>query len=334
MIYCERCGSKLDLDSLFCTNCGARLNGESKKESIRKFKIEKFTSLINLKKLKIYFLIPIFIILIILTWRYANIIKWVHVPVEGDPYRTFYYERKLFFPQDYIQSSRILINLTDRSNLNEASYILDHNYDCLINRGKITKSTSYFKKYGEGEILHIKDHFGYLGPGIATVTKELCRLGLSNISEQSNRPVSINELDFSLAGLLNCQNRKSFLENKNKLIQYVNPYKKMDDYWIYETTGLAIDNFGNYARLPVKQLWLGVCDRKGALDCGKSSFTALIIDMPINEVKNNLLTHRNLEFDFTSLNRDIESRFTKTAHLIKNPNDANTSLLYCDSGNL
>ena len=332
-MYCENCGLALEAGSLFCSSCGASIKRISNKQLFKPGKLDIKLKKISIKKL--IFIAPIFILTVIITisWNYFNFIKWVHVPVEGDPYRSFYYERKLFFPQDYIQSSKILINLNDRSNLNEASYILDENYDCLTNRGKTTKSTSYFKKYGEGEILHTKDYFGYLGPGIAAVTKEICRLGLSNISAQPNRPISLIELGFHLPALLDCKD-KFFLENRLKLMQYVNPYKKMDDYWIYETTSFVSNNFGNYARLPVKQLWLGVCDKDGSLGCGKSSFIALMIDMPINQVKNHLLTHRKLGYDFTNENRDLESKVTMTAHLIQNPKNINNSMLYCDSGNL
>ena len=327
-MFCKKCRFQVDSDSLFCINCGEQISSNPKIELPKDATDKHFFN-----NIKFYVFILFLIISITCTWHYANFVKWVHVPVEGDPYRSFYYERKLFFPQDYIQSSKILINLNDRSNLNEASYILDENYDCLTNRGKTIKSTSYFKKFGEGEILHTKDYFGYLGPGIAAVTKELCRLGLSNISAQPNRPVSLIELGFHLPTFLDCKD-KFFLENRLKLMQYVNPYKKMDDYWIYETTSFVSNNFGNYARLPVKQLWLGVCDKEGSLGCGKSSLIALMIDMPINQVKGHLLTHRKLGYDFTIENRDLESKVTMTAHLIQNPNNVNNSMLYCDSGNL
>lgn len=331
-MYCENCGHSLEADSLFCPSCGTPVN----KNSIKKaFKLSN--PAIRNKKTrinKILLILPILIcIALIFSWNYFNFIKWVEVPAEGDQYRTFYYERKLFYPQDYIQKSRILINMNDRTNLSEASFILEKNIDCLTNNSKLQKSTSYFKKFGEGDILHTKDKFGYLGPGIAAVEREICKLGLQDISAQKNRPVSIEELNFNFPTFLGCQEKAS-IENRNKLIKYVKPFKKMDGYWIYETTGSVTDYFGNYAHLPVKQLWVGVCDEQGSLACGQASFKALVIDMPVKEIKNNLLTHRRLGIDFTIENRDIESGVTKNAHLVENPTNKTNSLIYCDSGNL
>ena len=331
-MYCENCGLTLEAGSLFCSSCGARINKISNNNLYNTSKLSIQSKKINIKKS--IFLIPLFILITItISWNYFNFIKWVEVPVEGDSYRTFYYERKLFYPQDYIQSSKILINMNERSNLNEASYILEKDIDCLTNNSKLHKSTSYFKKYGEGDILHTKNKFGYLGPGIAAVEREICKLGLTDITAQSNRPVSIEELNFNFPTFLSCQEKAS-IENRQKLIKYVNPFKKMDGYWIYETTGSVTDYFGNYAHLPVKQLWVGVCDNQGSLACGQASFKAIVINMSVKDVKNNLLTHRRLGLDFTIENRDIESGVTKTAHLIENPNNKNSSIIYCDSGNL
>jgi hypothetical protein len=264
-------------------------------------------------------------------WISFDFFRWVHVPVVGDKYREFYYERKLIFPQDYLQNIKILINMNERSNLNESSYVLEANINCLTGGSEIAKTKSYFKKDGNGELLHISKGFGYLGPGISAVKDQVCRKGLEKVSSQPERLLDYNELNIHLGSFLQC---KTDFELREKLLKYVNPSEKNDRYWVYNTTGYAVDNFGNYAKLPVKQILFGVCDKSGELGCGWSMYTALVLDMPKEKVRKNLITHRRQGIDFTIENRDAESQLPLRAHLADFGKSNSESILSCDSGNL
>lgn len=323
-MFCTQCGNKLHENSVYCDKCGHKVNG----------------SVFNLRQLGIFklgrhkYLVVaalFFAIAIAFFWMYASFFKWVHVPVSGDRYREFHYERRLIFPQNYLQNIKILINMNERSNLNELSFVLDAHINCLTDDQKIGKVTSFFKKNGQGDVLHVNEGFRYFGPGFNAVKNEVCKQGLKKVSAQPNQKLDYHELNIHLGSFLEC--RTNF-KLRQKLLKTVKPNQKKDGYWIYETTGFAVDNFGNYAKLPVKQMIFGVCNESGALDCGQAMYTALIFDMPKNEVRRNLLSHRRLGIDFTIESREAESEATLRAHLVDFGKNNTESALYCDSGTL
>lgn len=323
-MFCKNCGNKINSNSRFCEKCGCKIaDDQFFSKMIYNYKLFKYK--------KSVLLTAFLISLISILWANLDIFRWIHVPVDGDKYREFYYERKLIFPQDYLHDIKILINLNDRNNLNELSYVLEASINCLTDRGEIIETKSFFKKNGSGDLLHVTKGFSYLGPGIAAVRKEICNKGLRNVSSQPKRLLNYNELNIHLGSFLQC---KTNFELRKKLLMYVNPNERKDSYWAYNTTGIAVDNFGNYAKLPVKQILFGVCDKSGDLGCGNSMFTALIFDMPKDEVRKNLLTHRNQGIDFTVEHRDQESKITLRSHLADYGNNKSESILYCDSGNL
>lgn len=221
--------------------------------------------------------------------------------------------------------------MNERSNLNELSFVLDTHINCLTDDQKIGKVTSFFKKNGQGDVLHVNEGFRYFGPGFNAVKNEVCKQGLKKVSAQPNQKLDYHELNIHLGSFLEC--RTNF-KLRQKLLKTVKPNQKKDGYWIYETTGFAVDNFGNYAKLPVKQMIFGVCNESGALDCGQAMYTALIFDMPKNEVRRNLLSHRRLGIDFTIESREAESEATLRAHLVDFGKNKTESALYCDSGTL
>ena len=104
---------------------------------------------------------------------------------------------------------------------------------------------------------------------------------------------------------------------------YENPKRK-----IVEDSVLVYEAKGNFYGMPIKEIWIGVCD-DGSRDCGWASFIALIIPIKVNDVKKRLKEKFGIDFIKEKLDPEIGATLQpilKISHQNKNE-----SLLYCVS---
>lgn len=99
------------------------------------------------------------------------------------------------------------------------------------------------------------------------------------------------------------------------------PLKKEESIWTYATSFKMLE-------LTVKAIKVGVCDASGSHACAWASYTAVVIAMPLNNVKSYL--KRQTRIDYTKEMRSDESDATLRP-VLTSENDRD-SVLYCDPG--
>lgn len=99
------------------------------------------------------------------------------------------------------------------------------------------------------------------------------------------------------------------------------PLKKEESIWTYATSFKMLE-------LTVKAIKVGVCDASGSHACGWASYTAVVIAMPLNNVKSYL--KRQTRIDYTKEMRSDETDVTLRPVLTSENNG--DSVIYCDPG--
>jgi len=148
----------------------------------------------------------------------------------------------------------------------------------------------------------------------------------ANVEQQSpavQQPAKPSAISGELKGFLECGG-EPFNQTAEKLIAREKPIKKSNGAWTYALKG---EIYG----LPVKALQTGVCNKKGARDCGAAAYRAIVIDKPFPEVKSELMKKSGI--DYTQEMRGEEVGETLRPVLSAGDNK-NESILYCDAGEL
>jgi len=232
------------------------------------------------------------------------------------------------------QRRRVLVNLRERTQRNEASFIYEYEFDCLTERYVAHGARSYFSANGTGEVIRefVKDQRGMAGGfGVQAVQRELCANGLRDLAAQP--PYAIGVWDLSLQSVLKCRlpvdkDGREFLA---RVRQRVKPLGKSEQAYTYAARG----QMGGYEiNMPVGGLVLGVCNASGEVACGAASFVGLKVDWPAEVTRERLRSYRRSGVDYTAEARDKDSGSTLRPVLVADPANPKGSLLYCDSGNL
>lgn len=138
--------------------------------------------------------------------------------------------------------------------------------------------------------------------------------------------VSIIQMNSFMA----CQESKT---NGQPMSQWIRknyrPIRKSEATWTYAAKGTVTTSKG--AKLPIKEVVLGVCDLQGHTGCGWAFYQSLVIADSVTQVKASLLKTHGI--DYTQEKRDAASGVPLRAILSKT-DKAGESMLYCDSGNL
>lgn len=160
--------------------------------------------------------------------------------------------------------------------------------------------------------------------------KTLMILTALTIRGVSSQAADMDGSSIAIDSFMDCQNSRVHGQPMDQVIRINHrPIRKSDAAWTYAAKGTVTTSKG--AKLPIKEVVLGVCDLQGHTDCGWAFYRSLVITDSVAQVKATLLKAHGI--DYTQEKRDAESGVPLRAILTKT-GKTGESMLYCDSGNL
>ncbi len=265
---------------------------------------------------------------------YRNELRWVPINSPDDRYVDAFYERKFWPDQTIRPTRRILYNLKERGDRSEASHIYEFEFDCFHERSEAKKGVWYFNKFGQGEQMRTVQSGLWNAGGIAVgkALKEICAPIVANPGRRAAE--NVPPWNFPFTRFLTCSQNTSPDARKHleALHARLVPLAKSDSAWTYKTEGLVSLHSQNF---PVAATLLGVCSRDGDRACGQASYTALHLNMKVDDARIRLkLLGNHWGQDYTVEQRDPDTQVTRRPVLVVDPKDRQKSYLYCDSGSL